>query len=593
MPGAFQNVRLGVNSAVAIYPCTLESLIRGRMAAWPAWPVFAWVLSCEQVALSLKKSLALLLAASFICLSFASASAAVFLSELCDPQLNYTTDRFIEIYNPGPDAVDLTNWSVIAVANNVEVVTWNLSGTLPGGQARVCGSTAATSFTVNFQSAVWATPAGYMNWNGKVGDGARLKNGSGVLVDEVLATGTLFENADLVRNPDIMVPNVTFTPSEWTATPVSLATDASPGTHNGSQPPPPGPAISNIVTLPLSPPADTPVHVLADVVDTAGAITAVTLSWGPTSASFPNMIGMSLLVDSTYQTDTQIPGQTAGASVYYRVQADGASGTSLSSIHSFTVPGTAGAPAVLAVGEMSDSTFLVTFSEPVEETTAEVPASYMVGALTAVSAVRDPVRTDEVLLKIPGVPAGARTLTVNGVEDLDGNPTVSATANFTYVDVTIPPGYYDGTAGLVGSALRVALHNIIKSHTVQSYSYALTAFQTTDVKYNGKVWDMYSDIPGGTPPYEYNFGDTGQGGTEGLGYNREHSWPQSWFNGASPMYSDLWILYPTDSRVNGYRGNYAYGEVGTATTTSLNGSKVGTNVSPGYSGTVFEPDRPI
>jgi hypothetical protein len=59
---------------------------------------------------------------------------------------------------------------------------------------------------------------------------------------------------------------------------------------------------------------------------------------------------------------------------------------------------------------------------------------------------------------------------------------------------------------------------------------------------------MYSDIPGGTPPYEYSFGQTGQGATEGLGYNREHSWPQSWFGGSLPMYSDLWILYPTDAR---------------------------------------------
>jgi endonuclease I len=157
------------------------------------------------------------------------------------------------------------------------------------------------------------------------------------------------------------------------------------------------------------------------------------------------------------------------------------------------------------------------------------------------------------------------------------------------VDVSIPAGYYASTAGLKGSALRVALHNIIKNHTVKSYAYALTAFATTDVKPNGKIWDMYSDVPGGTPPYEYAVGGTGQGGSEGLGYNREHSWPQSWFNGVSPPYSDLWILYPTDSYVNGYRSNYPYGEVGTATYTSLNGSRLGPSVSAGYSGTVFEP----
>jgi hypothetical protein len=55
------------------------------------------------------------------------------------------------------------------------------------------------------------------------------------------------------------------------------------------------------------------------------------------------------------------------------------------------------------------------------------------------------------------------------------------------------------------------------------------------------------------------------------------------------MVSDLWIIYPTDAKVNEYRGNYPYGEVGSATITSLNGSRVGPNTAPGYAGTVFEP----
>jgi len=70
------------------------------------------------------------------------------------------------------------------------------------------------------------------------------------------------------------------------------------------------------------------------------------------------------------------------------------------------------------------------------------------------------------------------------------------------------------------------------------------AFAITDVKGNGKVRDVYSDVPGGTPPCEHDLGDTGQGATEGLDYNREHSWPQSGFNGVSPPYSDPWSLHP-------------------------------------------------
>ena len=525
------------------------------------------------------------------------ARSSIILSELCDPASNYTTDRFIEIYNSGPDAVDLTSWSVVAISNYTTTpayFTWTLSGTIAPGQAKVVGYTApVTAFTVNFPNAAWNainSSGGAYNWNGKIGDGAQLKNASGTVIDLVVATGDLFNDKDYVRNASVTSPNPVYTPSEWTATAVTLATDASPGTHNGSQPPAAGPRIANIVTVPLTPVAGSGVDVQASVVDTSGAIASVTLSWGTTAGSLLNPIAMTLLSDSTYGTSAPIPAQSAGATVYYQIQAVGASATSTSSVLSYTLAGGgAGAPTVLAVGEMSDSTLLVHFSEPVEETSAETPANYTVGALTAVDAVRDPSQPSQVLLTVRSIPAGALTLTVNGVADLAANVAYGATCNFNYVDVSIPAGYYDGAAGLFGSALRVALHNLIKNHTVKSYDYALTAFRTTDVKPNGKVWDVYSDIPGGTPPYEYDFGDTGQGATEGLGYNREHSWPQSWFGGSSPMYSDLWNLYPTDAKVNGYRGNYPFGEVGTATTTSLNGSKVGPSVTAGYSGTVFEP----
>jgi endonuclease I len=516
--------------------------------------------------------------------------SGVFLSELCDPNLNYTTDRFIEIYNSGPASVDLTNWKIIAVANNVDANTWTLSGTIAPGQAKVAGSTApVTVFPITWASASWLT--NYFNWNGKVGDGAKLVDNNNVVLDYVLAPGTLFENMTLVRNANITTPSAVFNAGEWTAHAVNLATDATPGSHNGSAPPASGPRIANVVTDPASPASGVPVDVQASAVDDNLAINAVTLSWGVSSGSLPNVIGMLPLADSTYRTTAQIPGQVSGATIYYRVTAETDSATSQSPIFNYTIPGggVGVPPSVLAVGEMSDSTFLVFFSEPVDSNSARVPANYTIGALTANSAAFDALAPAQVLVTIPGVAAGTRTMTVTGVADLDGNIAFGATRSFNYVDVTIPAGYYNGTAGLLGSALRVALHNIIKGHTAGSYSGALTAFQTTDVKPNGKVWDMYSDIPGGTPPYEYSFGQTGQGATEGLGYNREHSWPQSWFGGSLPMYSDLWILYPTDAKVNGYRSNYAYGVVGSASVVSLNGSKLGTSATAGYSGTVFEP----
>ena len=71
--------------------------------------------------------------------------------------------------------------------------------------------------------------------------------------------------------------------------------------------------------------------------------------------------------------------------------------------------------------------------------------------------------------------------------------------------------------------------------------------------------------------------------------NREHIVPQSVFGEKSPMVADAHHVLPTDGYVNGRRSNYPFAEVGRATYTSNNGSKLGPSSTPGYSGTVFEP----
>ncbi|MES2763759.1 MAG: endonuclease, partial [Bacteroidota bacterium] len=48
-------------------------------------------------------------------------------------------------------------------------------------------------------------------------------------------------------------------------------------------------------------------------------------------------------------------------------------------------------------------------------------------------------------------------------------------------------------------------------------------------------------------------------------------------------------VYPTDGKVNGIRSNYPFGNVGVASLTTLNGSKLGPCSNLGYSQTVFEP----
>ncbi len=154
----------------------------------------------------------------------------------------------------------------------------------------------------------------------------------------------------------------------------------------------------------------------------------------------------------------------------------------------------------------------------------------------------------------------------------------------------IPANYYNSATGLSGTPLRAALHDIIDGHSSKSYSSLLTYYQTTDKKPNNTVWDMYSDVPNGTPPYTFTFSQNcGNYSVEGDCWNREHSWPQSWFNSSSPMVSDLFHVYPTDGKVNGWRSNFPYGEVSNPTITTLNGGKLGPCSFPGYTGTAFEP----
>jgi len=147
-----------------------------------------------------------------------------------------------------------------------------------------------------------------------------------------------------------------------------------------------------------------------------------------------------------------------------------------------------------------------------------------------------------------------------------------------------PTGYYDPATGLSGAALQTALHNIIDNHTAISYDGLWTAFQTTDDNAGGKVWDMYSNCT-----FTFGTNQCGNYTNECDCYNREHSFPKSWFNDATPMYTDLFHLVPTDGKVNGARGNYPFGEVSAPTYTSGNGSKVGPCSYPDYTGIVFEP----
>ena len=166
------------------------------------------------------------------------------------------------------------------------------------------------------------------------------------------------------------------------------------------------------------------------------------------------------------------------------------------------------------------------------------------------------------------------------------------------------PAYYEDLQGKSGKSLFDAVHVVAKEgYSSLSYSGLWTAYKTTDLYDNGKVWDMYSDCS-----WTYGSDQCGTYSNECDCYNREHSIPKSWFGQKNEQSNtpgtDIFHIVPTDGKVNGMRSNYAFGEVSSASYT-YDGAKKGsaksitiiggntiagnTGTTISFSGTVFEP----
>lgn len=137
-----------------------------------------------------------------------------------------------------------------------------------------------------------------------------------------------------------------------------------------------------------------------------------------------------------------------------------------------------------------------------------------------------------------------------------------------------------------GATLKTALYNKIKITTAGwSYDGLWEAYKTTDVRPDGThFWDIYADST------DYTLNDKRINASykkEGDSINREHVIPQSSFNEAAPMKSDIHHVLPSDGYVNNRRSAYPHGIVsGSATYTSNDGCKLGSGTG---SSTVFEP----
>lgn len=172
-----------------------------------------------------------------------------------------------------------------------------------------------------------------------------------------------------------------------------------------------------------------------------------------------------------------------------------------------------------------------------------------------------------------------------------GSTTVNLAVTATAIAWAIPVSYYSSVGAQRGAALKTILYGRTSGHSVQSYTPGVwNAYSTTDRYLNDSVWDIYGTRLDTASPYTFYMvsNQCGNYSKEGDCYNREHSFPQSWFNQASPMVSDLHHIYASDGKVNGMRNNYPFGNVSSATYTPAYGGKLGTGSNFGYTGIVFE-----
>ena len=163
------------------------------------------------------------------------------------------------------------------------------------------------------------------------------------------------------------------------------------------------------------------------------------------------------------------------------------------------------------------------------------------------------------------------------------------------------PTYYEDINGKSGKTLFDAVHVVAKvGYSSLGYDGLWGAYKKTDMRDNGKIWDMYSDCS-----WTVGSDQCGSYNNECDCYNREHSIPKSWFGGSkSGPGCDIFQVVPTDGYVNNKRSSYAFGEVSSASYT-YDGAKLGSaksititggntiagneGASVSCSGTVFEP----
>ncbi len=79
------------------------------------------------------------------------------------------------------------------------------------------------------------------------------------------------------------------------------------------------PVIANIIASPQFPTSAQTVSVSADLTDDDGTVSSAALNWGTSAGSLTNSINMTVSSGDTYTTDSDIPADVDGTTIYYEV----------------------------------------------------------------------------------------------------------------------------------------------------------------------------------------------------------------------------------------------------------------------------------
>lgn len=598
--------------------------------------------------LNIKKTCTLL----FSVILFSAADAQVIITQYYE---GAGTNKWIELTNVGATTINLGLpqlrlgiWTVGGTTGNIAFTgapgsTMDLTGSMSPGQTILIGRsdngtevpylTAASASQVN---------SNVIAFNGN--DGIALLDGSNAILDQ-FGLGINAADISYVRNTNVIAQSATYDPAEWVMTDRAVVQAAGPSDPNRL-----GFHIAGSTASCNEPAAQpssigfssTPTSVTGTFTASAPAVdaylvvrsTSPTLSANPADAvtySSGQALGGGTVVIITSATSFTDVNLNAASTYYYFVfslNSEDCSGgpnylqTSPLSGNTNTAPlapcvSPASSPSALnltAANNFISGTFTATSDANRYLVIISTSNSLSVLPVDGTTYTNGQTLGNGTIVSYdPSTTFTASGLTVNTVyylyvfaanAECTGQPfyntaSLSGAIATTNTSTGIPNGFYNAATGKICQQLKTTLKTITNNGAhVLSYSPGVwNAYQYTDLKPSTNlIWDIYTDDGNPAVPetfnYVYGTNQCGNYNSEGDCYNREHTMPQSWFNGASPMVSDVQHLYPTDGYVNNKRGNFPYGEVTNVTYTSIdNGSKLGTGTNFGYGGTVFEPNN--